>query len=72
VDKGVVITQVDQGSVAQESGLQPGDVILEVDGQVVNNIDDYRNSVDKIEKGKSALFLIKRGKNTIYIGIRTE
>ncbi len=71
-DKGVVITHVDQGSVAQESGLQPGDVILQIDGQAVNNIDDYRNSVDKIEKGKSALFLIKRGKNTIYIGIRTE
>ena len=71
-DKGVVITHVDQGSVAQESGLQPGDVILDVDGQAVNNIDDYKNAIDKMEKGKSALFLIKRGKNTIYVGIRTE
>ncbi|MBF8302302.1 MAG: degP-2 [Candidatus Dadabacteria bacterium] len=72
VEKGVLITHVDQGSVADESGLQQGDVILEINGQPVNNIDDYKNSVDKTEKGKSALFLIKRGKNTIYIGIRTE
>jgi serine protease Do len=70
-EKGVVITRVDQGSAAYESGLRQGDVILEINDQPVNNIGDYKSIVDKMEKGKPLLFLIKRGKNTIYIGIKT-
>ncbi|MCI0455123.1 MAG: DegQ family serine endoprotease [Candidatus Dadabacteria bacterium] len=72
IEKGVVITHVDQGSVADESGLRQGDVILEINDQPVSNIDDYKSNVDKMEKGRSSLFLIKRGKNTIYVGIKTE
>jgi serine protease Do len=72
VEKGVVVTDVEEGSVAQESGLQPGDLILEINGQPIDNIDDYKKSLAKMENGKSTLFLIKRGGNTIYVGIRTE
>ena len=36
------------------SGLKSGDIILEIDGQNVNNIDDYRSALYKVtqDQGK--------------------
>ena len=59
-------------AIADEAGLKPGDVILEISRKQISSIDDYRNAVKELEKGKSALFLVKRGENTIYIGIKME
>ncbi len=69
-ENGVVITDVAPGSVTSEAGFQPGDVILEINGRAIKNIDDYESVVDMIENGKSALFLVKRGENTIYLGTK--
>lgn len=69
---GVVITDIKRGSIADQAGLKPGDVILEISRKQISSIDDYRNAVKELEKGKSALFLVKRGENTIYIGIKVE
>jgi len=71
-EKGVVITNVERGSLAAESGLRPGDVILEIGRNPINNLKDYREAIQNIDKGKSTLFLVKRGENTIYIGIKLE
>ncbi len=69
-ENGVVITDVDPGSIADEAGFKPGDVILEISGRSIANVEDFKSIVDMIEKGQSALFLVKRGENTIYLGIR--
>lgn len=69
-EKGVVITGVEAGSIAQEAGFQPGDVILEINRQPIRSIDDYKSVVERLERGKSALFLVKRGQNTVYMGIK--
>ncbi len=68
--KGVVITEVDPGSIADEAGLQRGDVILEISGRPIHNIDDYKRAIGGVVKGKSTLFLVKRGENTMYVGIQ--
>lgn len=69
-EKGVVITKVVPGSIADEAGFQPGEVILEINRRAVKNIDDYRSAVKSLEKGKSTIFLVKRGENSLYIGIK--
>jgi serine protease Do len=66
-ENGVVVTDVIQGSVAQESGFQEGDVILEVNKKFIKRLDDYRNAVKTLEKEKPALFLVKRDANTVFI-----
>jgi len=71
-EAGVVITEVERGSIADQAGLKPGDVILEIGRKQIKNLDDYRKAVNELEKGRSALFLVKRGDNTIYIGIKVE
>lgn len=72
VDEGVIIANVRQGSGAAEAGLRPGDVILEVDKQQIKNLDDYTSALDRVKPGSTALFLVKRGENTVYAALRTE
>jgi serine protease Do len=47
--KGVVVVDVDAGSPADDAGLSPGDVILEINRQTVNNSDDYRRITNDLK-----------------------
>ena len=67
-ETGVLITNVSRSSSAWEAGFRPGDVILEVDKSPVANLGDYNKVMDRLEPGKKYLFLVKKRKNTIYIG----
>ncbi|MBI2044051.1 PDZ domain-containing protein [Candidatus Pacearchaeota archaeon] len=40
---GVIITNIDQNSTAFDQGLRQGQIITEIDGQEISNIDDYSN-----------------------------
>ncbi len=64
---GVVITGVKRGSVAAQSGLRPGDVILKVNRKDVKNVDDYARIVDKLKPGDTVLFYIQRGDANIFV-----
>jgi serine protease Do len=62
--KGVVVTSVDPGSAAAERGLRPGDVIEEVNHQVVETAGDLAKAIDTAKKGgakKPALLLVSNG-----------
>jgi len=65
---GVLVTNVNRGSSAWEAGFRPGDVILEIDKNPVTNLSDYNKIVDSMKPEKKYLFLVKKGKNTIYVG----
>ncbi len=68
--KGVVVTQVEPGGPAADAGLRRGDVILEVNRQPVKDADAYRKAVKASGKGKSVLFLVRRGDNTIFLAVK--
>ena len=68
--KGVVVAGVEPGSVAEDAGLQRGDVILEVNRKTVESLADYRKAITGTEKGKSVLFLVRRGDNTIFLALK--
>ena len=42
--KGVLITSVDANSTAYEQGLRQGQVITQIDGQTIGNLDDFSNA----------------------------
>ncbi len=65
--KGVIIIQVEGGSAAAEAGLQPGDIILEINGKAIENLKDYQQSAAKLKKGSFARLLIKRQTRTLYV-----
>jgi serine protease Do len=68
----VVVTDVEEGSPADEGGLGRGDWILEVNRQKVNNVHDVRAALQRGPDAKSVLLLIRRGDNKIYVGLRPE
>ncbi len=69
---GVIVINVAPGSLASESGFRAGDVILEVNGDSVNGLDEYQETLEEHGSGRTLLFLIERGGRTIYLGIKTD
>jgi len=49
---GVVVVGVKNVSAAGDANLTEGDVISEVQGQRVNNVEEFRNAVDKVKTGQ--------------------
>ena len=43
--KGVIVADVQEGSVAAESGLQAADIIQEVDRKPVHNVGEFRSQI---------------------------
>ena len=66
---GVVITQVSPNSAAAAVGLQPGDVIAQINRQTVHNLHDYERIISRLRKVKSVLLLIKRGGTNMFVVI---
>jgi serine protease Do len=58
----------DAGGAAADAGVQPGDVLLSVNGRPVNSIDQVREVVGK--SSKSVALLIQRGDDKIFIPVR--
>jgi len=71
-DRGVVVTQVTAGSVADNAGLKEGDVILEVNRKRIHHPNDYRTALSKIEAGRSTLLLISRQGNRFFMTLLPE
>ncbi|MYN38729.1 Do family serine endopeptidase [Duganella sp. FT109W] len=58
----------DAGGAAADAGVQPGDVLLSVNGRPVNSVDQVREVVGK--SSKSVALLIQRGDDKIFIPVR--
>lgn len=65
-DKGVVISHVVRGSAADDAGVKPGDVVLEVDGKPVLRAADLHNRVGLSPVGeKIVLKVVRKGKTKL-------
>ncbi|MBI5183322.1 MAG: Do family serine endopeptidase [Nitrospinae bacterium] len=71
-NNGVLVTDVEVGSPADEGGILRGDVIIQVNRQDIKDINNYRDAMDKVKEGDTILFLIKRGSSTIYVTAKME
>ena len=58
----------ESGGPAAEAGVEPGDVLLAVNGAPVASVGEFRNSVTKT--GSTVALLIQRGNAQIYIPVR--
>lgn len=57
---GVLVTAVIPGSPAANAGVQPGDVILQVNRAPVSSIQGVKDEVAKVEDSKPLLLLLRR------------
>jgi serine protease Do len=67
---GLVITQIEPGSEADEAGLRPGDIIEEINRAGIRSLEDYNRILGKIKAGDNILFLLRRGDNAIWIVLK--
>jgi len=70
--RGAVVVDVAQDSPAADAGLEPGDIVVEVNRRPVGSASDYRAAVKSVRKGDTALLRIKHGQSTTYVPVRVK
>jgi serine protease Do len=58
--KGVLVTDVEPASFADDLGFARGDVIAEVNRQPVGSVADYKSAVTKLKPGQNVVFKVLR------------
>jgi serine protease Do len=69
--QGVAVVAIETGSVADEAGLQQGDVVLEVNRQQVRNASEFETAMRKAGNAAAVLF-VSTGGRTRYLTVRPE
>jgi serine protease Do len=67
--KGVVVNQVNPASRAAEAGLQPGDVIQQVNHQSVASVNEYNRALNASKKDQPVLLLVDRNGNSLFLAV---
>ncbi len=70
--RGIVVTDVTQGSAEEEAGIEAGDLVEEVNRTPVRSVAEYRAVLKKARKGAPVLLLLKRGEATYYASLKTS
>jgi serine protease Do len=65
--EGVVVASVEMGSPADSSGIQPGDVIREVNRQRVRALADFEAATRGLKPGDRVTLLLQRGGSALFV-----
>lgn len=57
---GVVVADVDRGSIAARAGIRPGDLIVSANGEALTNVRDLNNVVEETTSDRGLRLLIER------------
>ncbi len=72
VNSGVVVTDVEEGSLAEASGLMPGDVLLELNRQPLPNFATFQRLAEPIKPTDVTLLLVNRQGTVLYVPVQGE
>jgi len=62
--KGVLVTDVDPASFADDLNFNRGDVITEINREPITSVDDYKKAAAKLKPGENVVFkVLQRGDN---------
>jgi serine protease Do len=68
VEQGVVVTNVEDNSIAASQDIQREDVITEVDGKPVTNLQSFRDALNKADPKRGVLlYLDRKGTKTFAV-----
>ncbi len=70
IKQGVVVLSVEDGSIADEIGLQEGDVILEINRKKIENLKDYEKAIREANLEKGILFQLHRKGSSFYTSFK--
>jgi serine protease Do len=58
--EGLLVTDIENGSDAERKGIQPSDIILEVNRQKITTVSQWESIMRKVKAGDALLLLIRR------------
>jgi len=67
--RGLAVTGVDPGSVAERAGVREGDVIVNVNGQAVNDASELRSALSRSGKDEATRLRIRRGDGYLFLAV---
>lgn len=71
-EKGVLITQIKPGSIAETEGIKEGDLIREINRNPIDNSEDFKKAVEEIKEGDSVLIRVIRENRAFYVVLKTK
>jgi serine protease Do len=71
-DVGVIVTDVEEGSPADNVGIQQRDIIVQINNIKVTSMKQYATEMKKASDKKSVTLLVKRGNTTFWVPLNIE
>ncbi|RUM91938.1 MAG: serine protease [Thermodesulfatator sp.] len=68
--QGVLVAEVEPGSLAASVGIQPGQLIEEVNRKKVSTVKEFLKALEKSNKTKRVLFKVRDGDMSRYVALR--
>lgn len=70
--KGIMVVGVAPNSLAAQSGILPGDIILRIGNRPISSVREFQQSIEALRQGgrSSALLLIRRRGNNLFLVLR--
>ncbi len=70
--KGVLVVEVQPGSPADQVGIEPADVIREVNQRPVSNVKEFERATRLGRRGDRILLLVQRGDNAVFFAMKRK
>jgi Do/DeqQ family serine protease len=70
--RGVLITKVEPGSLAQSEGLREGDLIKEVNRVDVGSVGEFTTAISKVRRGDTVLLRVLRESRAFYVVLKSS
>jgi serine protease Do len=67
---GVIVTQVESGSIAELAGISTGALIMEVNRKPVENTKAFKQAIEDAAKEGSVLLRVKQGQAVVFIVLK--
>jgi serine protease Do len=68
--RGVIVTDVQPGSPAQDADMRSGDIIKEIGRRPIRNLMDFKEAMKRVSLKEGVVMLIKRENMTFYTVLR--
>jgi serine protease Do len=71
-ETGAVVADVVPGSPADDAGLEPGDLIQEINRVPVRSARDFERLARGLRSGDAVALLVRRGQGTVFLSLRVQ
>ena len=68
-NRGVVIKSTQDNGQAEQRGLKPGDIMLQINENEIKNMEDFKKNIARNAQRETILVLIQRGPYGYYLNL---